>query len=142
MSARHQVPCRPRGEGMPRARRGMSLVEVIVAMLILSGVLLALGGFMARYAQASGQAQLTITANELAAQRLDAVRTQPSYTAIGLLAGASTVKADFRYYTLETQVKRIGGGLTDSVDYRLVTVIVTQPSMRKPVSKTTAVAAF
>jgi Tfp pilus assembly protein PilV len=120
----------------------MSLIEVMVAMMILTGVLLALGGFTAKYAQASGQAQLIITANELASQRLDAVRTQPSYSAISLLGGATTTKADFRYYTVDTRIKQMGGGVTDTIDYKIVTVIVTHPSMRKPVSKTTAVAAF
>lgn len=120
----------------------MSLVEVIVALLILTGVLLALGGFMAKYAQASGQAQLTITANEIAAQRLDAVRTQPTYSSISLLAGKGMVRADFKTYAIDMKVKQIGGALTDSVDYKLVTVTVTHPSMRRPVSKTTAVAAF
>ena len=142
MSARRRFPT-ARSSGVARsARRGMSLIEVMVAMMILTGVLLALGGFTAKYAQASGQAQFVITANELASQRLDAVRTQPSYSAINLLAGSTTTKADFRFYTVSTQVKQIGGAVTDSIDYKLVTVIVTHPSMRKPVTKTTAVAAF
>jgi prepilin-type N-terminal cleavage/methylation domain-containing protein len=142
MSARPRFPTARSSEVARSARRGMSLIEVIVAMMILTGVLLALGGFTAKYAQASGQAQFVITANELASQRLDAVRTQPSYSAINLLAGSTTTKADFRFYTVSTQVKQIGGAVTDSIDYKLVTVIVTHPSMRKPVTKTTAVAAF
>ena len=47
-----------------RRRAGMTLVEVIVAMMLLVGVLFGLGGFMTKFAQASGQARLTITANE------------------------------------------------------------------------------
>lgn len=121
----------------------MSLVEVIVAMMILVGVLLALGRFMAMYAQASGQAHLTIVADELAAQRLDAVRTLPSYLSVtGLAESNKSVPADSRWFTRTTTVKRIGGAPTDSLDYSLVTVTVTHPSLRKPVSKTTAVAAF
>jgi prepilin-type N-terminal cleavage/methylation domain-containing protein len=142
MSSRRRFLSGRRAAAARSARRGMSLVEVIVALLILTGVLLALGGFTAKYAQASGQAQFVITANELASQRLDAVRTQPSYSAINLLVDSTTVKSDFRYFTVKTRVKQIGGGVTDSIDYKLVTVIVTHPSMRKPVSKTTAVAAF
>lgn len=123
-------------------RRGMTLVEVIVAMMILVGVLFALGGFMTRFAQATGQARLTITANELAARRLDTVRTQASYSSIALLAGTRSVQSDFTTYTMTTVVRRVGGAPTDSVDYNLVTVIVENPSMRRAVSKTTAVAAF
>lgn len=123
-------------------RRGLTLVEIIVAMTILVGVLFTLGGFTMKYAQASAQARLTITANELAAQRLDAVRTQPSYSAIALLASTTTVKADYTTYGMTTTVRRVGGAVTDSVDYQLVTVTVTHPAMRKPVAKTTAIAAF
>ncbi len=123
-------------------RNGMTLVEVIVAMMILTGVLLALGSFTARFAQASGQARLVIAANELAARRLDAVRTQPTYLAVSNLAGNRTVTSDFQPFTESTQVVRIGGAATDSVDYMLVTVSISNPSMRRIVKKTTAVAAF
>jgi hypothetical protein len=37
---------------------------------------------------------------------------------------------------------RIGGALTDTVDYKMFTVTVTHPAMRKIVTKTTAIAAF
>lgn len=120
----------------------MSLVEVIVAMLLLVTVILVLGGFSAKFAQATGQAHLIVLANELAATRLDAVRQQPTYAAIDSLVQTDTVKADFSTYTVRTQMVRIGGAVTDSVDYKLVTVTVTHPAMRKTVTKTTAVAAF
>ena len=129
---------------MPRARRrsGMSLVEVIVAMMLLVGVVLVLGGFSAQFARATAQAHLVVLANELAASRLDAVRQQPSYAALDSLAKTDTVKADFSQYAVRTQLLRIGGAVTDSVDYKLVTVTVTHPAMKQTVRKTTAVAAF
>jgi prepilin-type N-terminal cleavage/methylation domain-containing protein len=126
-------------------RKGMTLVEVVIAMLILTGVILALGAFTARFAQASGQVHLVIGANEIAATRLDAVRTQPDYSAIDTLAsksGPDTVKSDFTKFARKTEVTRVGGAPKDSVDYKIVTVTVTHPSMKKSVSKTTAVAAF
>ena len=125
-----------------RRRTGMSLVEVIVAIIILTGVVLVLGAFSAQFAQASGQAHLVVNANELAATRLDAVRQQPTYAAIDTLARTDSVKADFTYYTVRTQIAHIGGAVTDSVDYKMVTVTVTHPSMKKTITKSTAVAAF
>ena len=124
------------------SRRGMTLVEVIVAMLLLTGVVLVLGGFSAKFAQASGQAHLVILANEAAASRLDAVRQQPNYAAIDSLARTDTVVADFTKYAVKTQLVRIGGAVTDSVDYKIVTVTVTHPQMKKTVTKSIAVAAF
>jgi type II secretory pathway pseudopilin PulG len=124
-------------------RSGMTLVEVIVAMMLLVGVILVLGGFSAKFAQATGQAHLAVTANELASTRLDAARQQPTYAAIDtLIRTDSGVKSDFSTYTVRTQIVRIGGAVTDSVDYKLVTVTVTHPAMRKAITKTTAVAAF
>jgi prepilin-type N-terminal cleavage/methylation domain-containing protein len=125
------------------ARRGMSLVEVIVAMLILTAVILVLGGFSAKFAQANGQAHLIITANEIAASRMDEIRTQPTYASLDLLkAAGDTVKADFTSFIRKTDIKRIGGGITDTLDYKLFTVTVTHPSLKKVVKKTTAMAAF
>jgi Tfp pilus assembly protein PilV len=124
------------------SKKGMTLVEVIVAMMLLVGVVLVLGGFSAKFAQATNQAHLIILANELGATRLDAVRQQPDYAAIDSLAQTSTVKADFSAYSVKTQVVHVGGAVTDTVDYKLVTVTVTHPAMRKTVTKTTAVAAF
>ena len=120
----------------------MSLVEVIVAMMLLVGVLLVLGGFSAQFARATAQAHLVVLANELAAARLDAVRQQPTYAALDSLAKTDTVPADFSRYAVKTQLLRVGGKAADSVDYKLVTVTVTHPAMKKTVTKTTAVAAF
>jgi prepilin-type N-terminal cleavage/methylation domain-containing protein len=136
-----------RDPGAARARRGMTLVEVVVAIIILAGVLLVLGGFSAKFAQANSQAHLVITANEIAAQRLDEVRTQPTYASIDLLAtpaaAPDTAQRDNTTFYRSTRVRRVGGTApTDSVDYKLLTVIVTHPSMTKPVTKTTAIAAF
>lgn len=144
MSGRLVVPALP---AAARARRGMSLIEVIVAMLILTGVLLVLGAFSAQFAQANGQAHLVITANEIASARLDEIRTQPSYSSIDLLKTApatpDTIKADNTNFIRRTFVRRVGGiAATDSVDYKLLTVTVSHPSLKKVVSKTTAIAAY
>ena len=70
------------------------------------------------------------------------MRQQPTYAAIDSLVGVFAVKSDFSVDTVRTQMIRIGGAITDSVDYKLVTVTVTHPAMRKTVTKTTAIAAF
>lgn len=127
----------------PIARSGMTLVEVIVSMMLLVGVVLVLGAFSAQFARATAQAHLIVIANELAASRLDAVRQQPTYAAIDSLVRTDTgVKSDFSSYTMQTQMVRIGGAVTDTVDYKLLTVTITHPAMKKVVTKTTAVAAF
>lgn len=120
----------------------MTLVEVIVALLLLTGVILSLGAFAMRFSQANSQAHLVIAANEIAAQRLDSVRQQPTYSSIDLMKDSTTVRYDFQTFTRQTSVLRVGGGTTDSVDYKVVTVRVVNPAMKKVVTKTTAMAAF
>jgi type II secretory pathway pseudopilin PulG len=123
-------------------RKGMTLVEVIVAMMLLVGVVLVLGGFSAKFAQASNQAHLIVLANEIASTRLDAVRQQPNYAALDTLIRTDSVRADVSWYGVRTQMVRIGGAVTDSLDYKMFTVTVTHPAMKKIVTKTTAIAAF
>jgi type II secretory pathway pseudopilin PulG len=129
----------------PRAARqeraGMSLVEVIVAMTLLTGVILVLGGFSFKFARATGQAHLVITANEIAASQIDRVRQQKTYDGVALLAGDSTVAKDFTNFQMHTDVLRVGAA-TLTQDLRYVTVKVSHPSMTKVISKTTAIAAF
>jgi type II secretory pathway pseudopilin PulG len=123
-------------------RKGMTLVEVIVAMMLLVGVVLVLGGFSAKFSQASNQAHLIVLANEIAATRLDAVRQQPNYAALDSLARFDSAKADVSWYYVRTQFVRVGGAVTDSLDYKIFTVTVTHPFMKKTVTKTTGIAAF
>lgn len=121
----------------------MTLVEVIVAMFILTGVILVLGGFSASFARANAQAHLVITANELAATRLDDARTRTSYDAIEGLTSTDDVRADNTVFQRVTTVRHVGGNTpTDVEDFKLVTVTVTHPAMRKVISKTTAVAVY
>jgi prepilin-type N-terminal cleavage/methylation domain-containing protein len=137
MSIRTISPREARG-----MRRGMSLVEVIMAMAILVGVILVLGGFSFKFARATGQAHLVITANEIAAARLDMVKQQQTYDAVGLLGPKdSVVYQNFTSFQLHTDVLQIGGPAATQ-DFRYVTVTVKHPSMTKVISKSTAIAAF
>src|SRR5258705_5678867 len=63
-------------------REGLTLVEVIVALSILGGVLLALGMFSARLSQATSSSRIRITAAQLAADRLETVKGAARYSAI------------------------------------------------------------
>lgn len=140
--SRPRTPTRP-----PRPRAGMSLIEVVFAMLILTGVLLVLGNFSGQFARANGQAHLIISANEIAAARMDEIRTQPTYAALDTLATTpgkfDSMRVDNTTFLRFTRMKHVGGNATsDSVDYKVMTVIVTHPSMKRTVAKTTAIAAF
>src|ERR1700736_6523260 len=107
-------------------RAGMSLMEVIVAMVLLTGALLSMGAFMARYSKVTGVMTIRSEANELVADRLEVVKGALKYSTIETNYAATEMSIpnhpSFKRKTLVTHT----GGLPPSLyDYKTVTVIVT-----------------
>lgn len=129
-----------------RARRGLSLVEVVVALAILGGVLITLGMFSARMAQSTSAARFRLAAAQLAADRLEYAKGAPRYTAIETLTVATEANVSstdsIRGFTRQSWVQHVGGGVSDTIDYKTVTVQVTHPQMKGNVRKTTVIAPF
>ena len=135
----------PNAPDAPRARNGLSLVEVIVALSILGGVLLSLGAFSARLSQSTSASKIRIAAAQLAAERLEAVKSSPRYTAIESLYVAtepSLSLSGLNGFSRRTWVTRVGGAVSDTIDYKIVTVQVTNSQMSGNVRKTTVIAPF
>lgn len=125
------------------ARRGMTLLEVVVAMSILGGALLSMAALMARLAHATGTARLQTIANQLAADRLEVVKSAPRYTAIESLYVRTELSIPgYPGYTRRTMVRRIGGQPTDSIDYKTVTVEIANAQLGRPVRRTTVISFF
>jgi len=128
---------------LSRPRRGLSLVEVIVALAILGGVLLALGMFSVRLAQSTSTARIRITAAQLATDRLESVKGAPRYTAIESLYVATEAGIPgYPGYVRQTWVNHVGGGVADTIDYKTVTVQVSNTQLAGNVRKTTVIAPF
>lgn len=128
-----------------RSRRaGMTLVELIVALALLGGALLALAMFTVRFAHASSLSQVQSTAIALADDRLERVKSYGSYAGIdSVFPGTETSIPGAPHFQRQTIVQHVGGTPSDSIDdYRAVTVIVTNPELTTPVRKTTFIAAF
>jgi prepilin-type N-terminal cleavage/methylation domain-containing protein len=126
-----------------RARRGLTLVEVIVALAILAGVLIALGMFSVRLSQSVSSSRIRIQAAQLAADRLEAVKGAPRYSAIESLYVATEASiANNPGYRRQTWVSRVGGAVTDTIDYKIVTVQVSHNQLTGNVRKTTTIAPF
>jgi Tfp pilus assembly protein PilV len=124
----------------------LTLAEVIVSLAILGGVLLALGMFSARLSQATSTARIRITAAQLASERIEQVKSAPRYTAIESLYVATEANLagpdSLGRFSRRTWVTRIGGQVTDSIDYKIVTVQVSQANLSGVVRKTTVIAPF
>jgi prepilin-type N-terminal cleavage/methylation domain-containing protein len=130
---------------LARRRDGMTLIEVIIATVILGGALMSLAGFVAKFAHTVSDADIRGIAAELAADRIETVKAATQYMSIDSLyartEGRGTISG-YPKFTRQTLVQRVGGGPTDLVDYRIVTVIVTAPPLRTPVKKTTIISDF
>jgi len=127
----------------PRSRRGLTLIEVVVSLSILGGVLLGLGMFSVRLSQATSAARLRVTGAQLAATRLDTVKTAPRYSAIdSMFVATESSIPGYAGYARRTWVTRVGGLVTDTIDYKIVTVQITNPQMVGSIRKSTVIAPF
>ncbi|MGH7668840.1 MAG: type IV pilus modification PilV family protein [Gemmatimonadaceae bacterium] len=135
----------PRRQGR-RRRGGFTLVEVVVAMLILGSALLGMALFVSGMAHSASDSRLLGTANELAADRIETIKTSTSYATLATdFQGTETSipGSDYTGFTRQTIIKHLGGSSpSDSVDYMVVTVIVFNPAISDTVRKTTVIASF
>jgi prepilin-type N-terminal cleavage/methylation domain-containing protein len=126
-----------------RSRRGLSLVEVVIALSILGGVLLALGAFSGRLSRATSTGRIRIAAAQLASDRLEMVKSAPRYSMIeSVYVATENSITNFPGYSRRTWVQRVGGAVTDTIDYKIITVQVTHSQMTGNVRKTTVIAPY
>lgn len=86
---------------------------------------------------------MRVTAAQLAAQRLEDAKGAIRYTAIeSLFVATEAMTVPYAGYTRQTWVQHIGGLVTDTIDYKIVTVQVTNPQMANNIRKTTVIAPF
>jgi prepilin-type N-terminal cleavage/methylation domain-containing protein len=129
---------------MRRGRRGLTLIEVMIALVILSSALVGMARFIGTFSHATKGVSNQQRALDLISNRLDSITRQPSYSAIDSMGSAGgitqSVTIDSTTYTRTTYLTHTGGGLTDTVDFKTVTVKVAQGSLAQPIEKTTIVA--
>lgn len=124
-------------------RRGFTLVEIVVSLLLLSVAILGVGssaGALVRYA---GTAEVESLAQQAAEDRLARVLLEPTYADLPdhVLSEASI--PGFEGFTRETRVDhvRLPGSGGRMVDYRRITVTVDGDRLLAPVRRIATVAA-
>ena len=126
-----------------RTRRGMTLIEVMIAVVLLTSVLLGMGIFMARYGHAVGTNSARASARELVAERIEYVKGATQYNTIeATYAGMEASIPGYPGFTRRTLILRVGGGPADRFDHKVVTVIVDGPGLAQPAKKTSVISAF
>jgi Tfp pilus assembly protein PilV len=131
------------------ARGGMTIIEVLFAIVILSGVMLSLSRFGQAFTRATSNAAHLATASDLAAARIEAVKGHATYATLvstfdatietSADATANPSMAGTDGYVRATRAART---LTDTTDFVTVTVTVTADVLTAPVAKTVLIAAF
>jgi type II secretory pathway pseudopilin PulG len=124
------------------SRSGMTLVEIIVAVVILTGALLGMAAFIANFARTANSVREQERAGQLAVERLEEVKGGTPYDSLGArYSRVETGLPGFGSLTRTTTLTRIGGP-TAKLDYTIVTVDVASPRLKKPVRKTTVISHF
>jgi prepilin-type N-terminal cleavage/methylation domain-containing protein len=120
-------------------RRGFTLIEVMLATVILGVVLLSTGQFTARFIHAVAISQVSTVAAEVATEQIEMITTDPSYPTLSARWAGTTVGfPGYPRMSRQTTVQRITGNAPPR-DYTVVTVLVTEPTLLTSIRLTTMV---
>jgi prepilin-type N-terminal cleavage/methylation domain-containing protein len=122
-----------------RVRRGMTILEVVVALSILTVSLIGTAEYGRRYTRSNTNSQVLNQAIDLATARIERVKAERNYTSMDTLGVTETVIVGYPKFTRVTTIVQT---LTGALDYKTVTVKVIHSSLPAVVKKTTAVALF
>ncbi|MCC6931264.1 MAG: prepilin-type N-terminal cleavage/methylation domain-containing protein [Gemmatimonadaceae bacterium] len=120
-------------------RRGISLLEVMVALTILGTSLIGMAEYGRRYARSNANSMLLNNALDLASARVERVKAERNYTSMDSLATTENTISGYPNYRRVTTIVQT---LSAQYAYKTVTVTITHPAMPTPVKKTTAIARF
>lgn len=121
-------------------RRGFSLIEVMLAVVILGVVLVGVARYTGQFLHTVSTSTVRTVAAEVARERVSLVDMDPSYTTLGATwAGTQTGFPGYPNMTRVTTVSRVTGNAPPR-DYTIVTVRVTEPTMSQAIDVTTMVA--
>lgn len=129
---------------MRRARRGFSLVEVIVAMTILTGALLGFAMVAQKFTRSNADVLVRTMGSEIATARIEQIKGARTYGTLvstynGVTESWSGTNA-WSGFSRRTVVTRTGP--TTTADYVTVTVVVSGRGLNPTIRRTTSIAAF
>lgn len=136
----------PRPRAASGARAGMTLIEVILAVVILSGAMLGLSSFGSRFQHLTSDAAMQSLASDLATLKIEEVKAYRVYaTLVATYNGVSETFASspvYKGFTRTTAAVRCSGCPNGVNDYITVTVTITGNNLPTVMKKTTIIAAF
>ena len=87
-------------------RKGFTLIEVLIAIVLLSLAIVSLGQFMGKFQRATANATLLSTMTSIGKERLETIRGDVRYTTLVGRYGGSTAGADTTGFYGYPTVKR------------------------------------
>jgi len=122
-----------------RKERGFTLIEVMMALVIIAIVLLAMVTATASFVHLVSVEDRKTSALQLVDGRLEAIQMDPNYAGLDTAyAGTEGSLPTMPGYTRATTILQFGGS-GQTVNYKKVTVTVTGPGLPQPVSRTITV---
>jgi prepilin-type N-terminal cleavage/methylation domain-containing protein len=118
---------------------GFTLIEVMIALVILTGALLSMGAFMTKFAHSTTTSTAASLASDLAVARIETIKGSGDYAALEDDYEGTTTSPYHPGYSIVTEVERVKNKVDD---YTAVTVTVTAPALERAVKKSTVISAF
>jgi prepilin-type N-terminal cleavage/methylation domain-containing protein len=124
-----------------RSKNGFTLVEVMIALVILMVVVVGFLSTSGRLSHTVATSDRLEAAIRLAHDRLDVVRLEPQYAQLeSLFVATETTFPTLPGFVRTTQIVRVGGP-GQPTDHKKITITVSGPGLISPVKRTGTVAA-
>lgn len=120
---------------------GFSLVEVTIALMLLSVAVLGLQLMTGTALQRVRGSHVNLTAAQLAEDKLDAIRLEPIYGNLPSYAGTDVPVGFPNFERTTTITQRRDSTALGVTDYRIITVSVKGPQLQSPVKRTLVIGA-
>jgi type II secretion system protein I len=118
---------------------GFTLVEVLIALVMLSVVLLAAAASTTRYLSVIARNRIRIQAAAVADAQIANVRVSPAYDSLTIRFDSTRTDVPLRGYSRSTRVVRTGAGTT--ADQTRIMVRVSGPELPTPIVRYATIAA-
>lgn len=122
-----------------QAQAGFTLMEVIMAVTILSAVILMMAAPASKFLSVSTKAELRVAASAAADAQIALVRMYPNYDSLKVKFDSTRSNYPFPGYSQQTKVVRSNANTTS--DITRVVVTISGPQLATPVKRTATIAA-
>ena len=123
-----------------RARKGLTLIETIIALAILTGAMLGMGMFVSRLSHTGATGYQQSMAGDLAVARIEQIKAYPTYSSLeSQFVTTETNMVGYPGFSRRTYITHTTNGTTD---YKTVTVVVSSSTLSSPMKKTSIISAY